>query len=320
MSIERAVAKPKSLNVASLFQTYGIIFALLIMCVLLSISTDSFLSSENLINVLRQVSINGILAIGMTFVIITAGIDLSVGSIVALVAVVAASFAQGENGFWLAIFAGLLVGGALGFVNGLVSAKWRVAPFIATLGMMTAARGLTFAYSDGKPISGLSAQYLAIGRAEVLGIPVPIIIFFATFAVCFFILYYTRFGRYVYAIGGNENASHVSGLRVTRIKIAVYTISGLAAGLAGIVLSARVGAGLPQAGTGYELDAIAAVVIGGTSLSGGRGRLWGTLVGVLIIGVLNNGLDLLNVSSYYQQIVKGCIIVIAVLLDMRKSR
>ncbi|WP_019121201.1 ABC transporter permease [Brevibacillus massiliensis] len=315
-----AITEKKTFQPKHLLSSYGIVIALILLCIILSFTADNFLRSENLINVLRQVSINGILAIGMTFVIITAGIDLSVGSIVALTGVLAASFAKDETTLWLAVLIGLMSGLILGFLNGLVVARWGVASFIVTLAMMTVARGLTFVYSDGKPISGLSNAYLTIGKADFLGIPIPVWIFLVTFALCHFILYHTKFGRYVYAVGGNENAASVSGINVSLIKVLVFSISGLLAGLAGIVLSSRVSAGLPQAGTSYELDAIAAVVIGGTSLSGGRGRLWGTLVGVLIIGVVNNGLDLLNVSSYYQQIVKGCIIVAAVLLDSKKSK
>ncbi|WP_126426164.1 ABC transporter permease [Brevibacillus marinus] len=322
MEISKAnpVVRNQTLTFKRILSTYGIVIAFFLLCVVLSFTADNFLSSENLINVLRQISINGILAIGMTFVILTAGIDLSVGSVVALSGVVAASFAQGDASIWLAVLMGLLVGLVLGFINGVVVAKWGVASFIVTLAMMTIARGLTFVYSDGKPISGLSQAYLAIGKSDVLGIPIPVWILFITFALSYFVLYHTKFGRYVYAVGGNENAATVSGINVSLIKIMVFSISGLLAGLAGIVLSSRVSAGLPQAGISYELDAIAAVVIGGTSLAGGKGRLWGTLIGVMIIGVVNNGLDLLNVSSYYQQIVKGCIIVGAVLLDSKKSR
>lgn len=282
----------------------------------LTFMTSNFLTVENLVNVFRQVSINGILAIGMTFVVITGGIDLSVGSLVAFSGVIAASFVRGGYSIWIAILLALIASLALGLFSGTFIAKRRIAPFITTLAMMTIARGLTYVYSDGKPISGFSQAYLNIGKGDFLKIPIPVWILILVFAIAYGILYHTRMGRYIYAVGGNEHAALVSGINVTRVKMFVYAISGLMCGLASIVLSARVSAGLPQAGSGYELDAIAAVVIGGTSLSGGKGRLWGTIIGVLMIGVINNGMDLLNVSSYYQQIVKGLIILGAVLLDL----
>jgi ribose/xylose/arabinose/galactoside ABC-type transport system permease subunit len=307
-------------NLKSIFLDYGIVFALVIIVIILSILNENFLRFENIINVLRQVSINAILAIGSTFVILTAGIDLSIGSIVALTGMVAANYAttDGNPNIALAIFMGLAVGLLIGLINGIAVAKWKLAPFIVTLGMMAVARGATFVYSDGQPIANLGKPFLFVGGGYVAGIPVPVLITIVVMIIFLVILYKTRFGRYVYAVGGNQNAARISGIKVNRVLISVYAISGLLAGLAGIILTARVSAGLPQAGQSYELDAIAAVVIGGTSLMGGRGRLWGSLVGALLIGILNNGLDLLNVSSYWQQIVKGCIIVAAVLLDRRK--
>ncbi|MHB8063918.1 MAG: ABC transporter permease [Ruminiclostridium sp.] len=306
----------KNFNILNVFSRFGVGIALVIMCLILTMATSNFLTVENIVNVLRQISINGILAIGMTFVIITGGIDLSVGALVAFSGVIAASFIRGGYSIGVAILLALLASLILGFISGLFIAERRIAPFIATLAMTTIARGLTYVYSDGKPISSLSKEYLNIGKGSLLGIPIPVWILALVFIICYFILYYTRIGRYVYAVGGNEHAALVSGINIKRVKIFVYSIVGLLSGLAGIVLSARVSAGLPQAGNGYELDAIAAVVIGGTSLSGGRGRLGGTIIGVLIIGILTNGMDLLNVSSYYQQIVKGVIILGAVLLDM----
>jgi ribose/xylose/arabinose/galactoside ABC-type transport system permease subunit len=256
----------------------------------------------------------------MTFVIITGGIDLSVGSLVAFSGVIAASFVRGGYSIWIAILLALFASLVLGFISGFFIAERRIAPFIATLAMVTIARGLTYVYSDGKPISGFSQAYLNIGKGDFLFIPIPVWIFALVFIICYVVLYHTSLGRYVYAVGGNEHAALVSGINVKKVKIFVYSICGLLSGLAAVVLSARVSAGLPQAGSGYELDAIAAVVIGGTSLSGGRGRLWGTIIGVLMIGVINNGMDLLNVSSYYQQIVKGCIILGAVLLDLDSNK
>ncbi len=302
------------------FSEYGILIALIILVVTLTILSPNFLTTSNLMNLFRQVSINVILAIGMTFVILTSGIDLSVGSVLAFAGIVSASFATGDDGnTFLAVLAGLGAGLLLGAVNGIVVAKGRVAPFIVTLGMMAAARGFTFIYSDGRPISNLTDSFLVIASGTLLGIPIPVWIIAIVFMICSVVLYRTKFGRYVYAVGGNENAAKTSGISVNKTLIAVYCISGLLAGLAGVVLTSRISGGLPQSGISYELDAIAAVVIGGTSLAGGRGRLWGTLVGALIIGVLNNGLDLLGVSSYWQQVVKGAIIVIAVLVDRKRS-
>ncbi|MEO8410853.1 MAG: ABC transporter permease [Propionivibrio sp.] len=218
------------------------------------------------------------------------------------------------------MLAGLAVGAALGAVNGLLVAHLSVAPFVVTLGMLSVARGLTFIYNDGMPIASLSKDFRFIGQGMALGIPVPVILLAITFFVFWFILKYTTFGRYVYAVGGNERSAKTSGINTRLVIFSVYVISGLLAALAGLILAARTTSALPQAGVAYELDAIAAVVIGGTSLSGGVGTLSGTLVGALIIGVINNGLDLLGVSSYYQQVIKGAIIVAAVLLDVSRKK
>lgn len=300
---------------------YGILIALLIICIILSIATPYFFTFQNLVIVLRQVSINGILAIGVTFVIIAGGIDLSLGSVIALTGVIAASFAH-PNTFpvIVPVIIGLLAGVLVGTINGLTITLGKVAPFIVTLGMMSIARGLALVLSNGRPVTNLSPSFNFIGGGDVLHIPVPILLFVLVILVSFVILKYTRIGRYIYAVGGNENAAKASGIRVSRVKLFAYIMcSGLAA-LAGIVLASRITTGQPNAGIAYELDAIAAVVIGGTSLLGGRGSIAGTVIGVLIIGVINNGLDLLNVSSYYQQIIKGIIIVGAVLLDRKNTR
>ena len=297
---------------------YGIYLAFIFLVMILTIISPPFLKPSNIINILRQISITGIIAVGMTFVIITGGIDLSVGSVLALSAVVAASFAHpDEYPLLVPLLLGLLVGLSLGTLNGILIAKKRLAPFIVTLGMMTAARGLSLVYTNGRPVINLSDNYNQIGGGYLAGIPLPVIAFLLILLIGVFILHFTRFGRYVYAIGGNELAAKVSGINTNRILIGVYALTGMLAGLAGIVLSSRVMSGSPSTGQGYELDAIAAVVIGGTSLSGGIGSIAGTIVGALIIGVMNNGLDLLNVSSYWQQIVKGFIIVLAVLLDKK---
>ncbi len=324
-----AAGAGSALTPGAIAQKYGIFIALALACLVLAVISDNFLSARNVLNVLRQTSINGVLAIGMTFVILTRGIDLSVGSVVALAGVVAASFATTTaTGFIpgapypapLAIAVGLLVGMAAGAISGTIVARFRVPAFVATLGMLSAARGLTLLYSGGRPIPALTDGFRWIGTGDVAGIPVPIFLFLGVFAAAHFTLTQTRFGRHVYAVGGNPHAAKVSGLPVVRIRFLVYVISGALAGLAGMILAARTGSALPQAGIAYELDAIAAVVIGGTSLAGGIGRVSGTLVGALLIGVMNNGLDLMGVESYYQQVIKGLLIVAAVMLDQSKTK
>lgn len=308
-------------NIGAFFARYGIYFAFVLLAGTLAIWSPPFRTLGNIENILQQISVNGILAIGMTVVIITAGIDLSVGSVLALAAVVATSFAELDNQgqpahrLLLPLALGILTGLACGTVNGILIAKRRLAPFIVTLGMMTVARGLALVYSHGRPEINLSAAYDRIGE----GLTGPGVVLLAVVLAGIFILHFTRFGRYVYAVGGNELAAKVSGVNTDRILIGVYAFAGALAGVAGIVESSRVMSGEPSAGQGYELNAIAAVVIGGTSLSGGVGSMAGTIVGVLIIGVMNNGLDLLLVSSYWQQVIKGGIIVLAVMLD-RKSK
>lgn len=298
---------------------YNIILVLLLLCVALSLYTDRFLNQENIINITRQVSINGILAIGMTVVVLTGGIDLSVGSLVALSGVITAVGLRDHHlGLALVIPMSILVGLCMGSINGYFVAYCRAAPFVVTLAMMTAARGMTFVYSKGRPISPLPADFLLIGKGNLWIIPIPVIIFLLMFLLGYLLLKYFRVGRYIYAVGGNEQAAIVSGINAKRVKLFAYGFSGALCGLAAVILTARVSAGLPQAGSSYELDAIAATVIGGTSLSGGRGRLWGTLVGALILGVVNNGLDLMEITSFYQQIVKGVIILGAVLLDSKR--
>ncbi|MGH7941553.1 MAG: ABC transporter permease [Limisphaerales bacterium] len=308
-------------NTGEFFFKYGIYFAFVMLAGTLAIWKPSFRKLENIENILQQISVNGILAVGMTLVIITAGIDLSVGSVLAFSAVVATSLAQaneqgqGVHPLILPLAMGILAGVVCGAVNGILIAKRRLAPFIVTLGMMTVARGLALVYTGGRPEINLSPGYDAIGD----GLAGPGGLVLAAVLAGIFILHFTRFGRYVYAVGGNELAAKVSGVNTDRVLIGVYALAGALAGLAGIVESSRVMSGSPSAGEGYELNAIAAVVIGGTSLMGGIGSMAGTIVGVLIIGVMNNGLDLLHVSSYWQQVVKGAIIVCAVALERKSS-
>lgn len=302
------------------FRQYGILIAFAVLCTSLTFLNEYFLTRGNILNILQQTSINGILALGMSLVILTGGIDLSVGSVLAYSAMISASIVTGDNPqpLYLAIPLGLIVGAGLGLVNGFTISYLKIPPFVATLGMLSVARGLTYAYTNGMPIPGLSESFLQIGEATPFGIPMPALIFFILFGLLWMVMTKTTYGRTIYAIGGNAKSARTAGIRTKPIILSVYALSGLLAGLAGMLLAARTSAALPQAGVSYELDAIAAVVIGGTSLSGGVGSLLGTLLGALIIGTLNNGLDLLGVSSAYQQIVKGSIIVIAVLLDYRR--
>jgi inositol transport system permease protein len=314
---DKQLLKGRSKNV---MQKYGILLVLLFLCVLMWILTPHFLTVTNLVNIVRQMSIIGIIAIGVTPIIITKGIDLSSGSLVALVSVIVASFAQGNYPLLIPILMAVVVGVAVGLINGTIIAKGLLAPFIATLGMMTAARGAAMLYSDGRPIGGLSESFKFIGQGTILGIPVPVIIFALVGVATWIILNKTKIGKYIYAIGGNEHAAVTAGINVKKVLILVYAYAGLLAGVAGMILTSRIASGQPQSGLMFELDAIAATVIGGTSLFGGIGTIGGTIIGALIIGVVNNGLDLMGVSSYWQQIVKGAIIVAAVYVDSRKNR
>ncbi len=295
---------------------YGIFVAFIIICLILSFVAPQFLTISNWTIIITQVSINALLAFGVTFVIITGGIDLSLGSILAVTGIVAASLAHPDTySVIVPILVGLFSGLLIGAFNGFVITQSKIAPFIVTLGTMTIGRGLALILSKGRPISNLSDSFNFIGGGNVLGIPFPIIVLIVAFSICYIILKKTILGRYIYAVGGNEQAAKASGINVNQIKLAVYSICGLLSGLAGILLTSRITTGQPNAGVGFELDAIAAAIIGGTSTSGGTGTMTGTLVGALLIGVINNGLDLLNVTSYYQQVVMGAIIIGAVVLD-----
>lgn len=299
----------------------GSLMGLLLLCFVLTFLSDNFFTLDNWLNILRQVSINALIAFGMTFVILTGGIDLSVGSVLALSSAVAAGLmANGTNGLF-AMAIGILAGLAMGALNGVIITKGRVAPFIATLATMTVFRGATLVYTEGRPITGFSNElsFQMIGRGYFLGIPVPVVLMLIAYAALYVVLKKTTFGRHTYAIGGNEEATRLAGIRVDRLKIWIYSLTGGLSALAGLILTSRLNSAQPTAGTAYELDAIAAVVLGGTSLSGGRGWIFGTLVGALIIGILNNGLNLLNVSSFYQQVIKGVVILLAVILDRRKE-
>lgn len=311
-----------SSNIMENTQKLGPVIGLLLIGIVLTIVSPDFLTLDNLFNVFRQVSINALIAFGMTFVILTGGIDLSVGSTLALSSAIMASVLVGGVDPILGILVGLIAGAIMGAVNGFIITKGKVAPFIATLATMTVYRGLTLVYTDGRPITGLSTNdsfFAIMGKGYFGWVPVPVIWMFITYLVLYFILRKTTFGRRVYAIGGNEEASILAGIRADHIKIWVYSITGLLAALAGVILSSRLNSAQPTAGASYELDAIAAVVLGGTSLSGGRGWIFGTFIGALIIGVLDNGLNILNVNSFFQQVVKGGVILLAVLLDRRNQ-
>lgn len=302
-------------------QKLGPLLGLVILILIVSILNPSFLAPLNILNLLRQVAINALIAYGMTFVILTGGIDLSVGSILALSSALMAGMIVSGIDPMLAILIGCLLGAIMGAINGLLITKGKMAPFIATLATMTVYRGLTLVYTDGNPITGLGDSYLfqLFGRGYFLGIPVPAVTMMLAFVVLWIILHKTPFGRQTYAIGGNEKAAWISGIKVSRVKVMIYSLAGLLAALAGAILTSRLNSAQPTAVTSYELDAIAAVVLGGTSLSGGRGLIIGTLIGALIIGTLNNGLNLLGVSSFFQMVVKGIVIVIAVLIDRKKA-
>ncbi len=310
------------MRVKAIVNRYAILIVLVVFILLLEIFVPSFRSVGNVQNILLQTSINALLAIGATLIILTGGIDLSVGSILGFAGIVAALLgkAPGTGPFLIALAAGVGTGLVLGAINGSLVAFVRIPPFVVTLGMMSIARSLAFVASQGQPISDLSNEFLVIGQGSLFNIPYPILISVVTFVIFGVVLARTRFGRYIYAVGGNEEAALVSGVDTRAIKLAVYSLSGLLAGLGGVVLAARATAGISTNGEGYELTAIAAAVIGGTSLSGGRGSLLGTVAGVLIIGIMVNSLDLLNISPFYQGLIQGTIIIGAVAIDALANR
>jgi ribose transport system permease protein len=301
----------KNLQFKDMIRRYGILFGLIGLITGFSILSERFFTISNMLIVMRQTSIVAFLAVGMSFVIIGAGIDLSVGSVLAFSGAVGAGVMQ-NGGIFFGILAGLALGTALGAFNGIVITKLKIPAFIATLAMMAIARGGTLVYTDGRPITGLPSSFAFLGRGYIGNVPFPIILMLIIFILAYIILKLTRFGRYVYATGGNINAARASGIKVDNVIISTFAISGFLSGLTGMVLASRLNSAQPTAGMGYELDAIAAVVLGGTNLFGGEGELWGTLVGAFIMGILNNGLNMLNVSSFYQQVVKGIVILIAV--------
>ena len=297
------------------------VIALIILMAVITIINSNFLTANNLLNLLLQVTSNALIAFGMTFVILTGGIDLSVGSILALSSALTAGLLGSGMPVTLAILISLILGCILGMMNGLLISYGKLAPFIVTLATMTIFRGATLVYTNGNPITkGLSDTFLFqfLGQGYIVGIPFPVIIMFIVFIVLYVLLHKTAFGKSVYAIGGNEKASYISGVKLNKVKIIIYSISGIMASISGLIITSRLSSSQPTAGASYEMDAIAAVVLGGTSLSGGKGRILGTLIGALIIGVLNNGLNIIGVSAFWQQVVKGVVILIAVLIDRFK--
>lgn len=302
------------------------VIVLLVLLIAMSLLRDRFLTWSNIISVLRQTSINAVIATGMTFAILIGGIDLSVGSVLAISGAIAATLVASGMNVFLVILITLLIGLTIGLLNGLLISKGRLQPFIATLGTMTLLRGLTLVYTQGRPISifgsDTSTIFSKIGTGYFLKIPIPVYIMLVVFFIAWYTLNHLKIGRYTYALGSNEEATMYSGIKTDNIKLFVYAVSGVLAAIAGIIVTARLGSAQPTAGAGYELDAIAAVVIGGTSMAGGIGTIFGTAIGALIIGILNNALNMLQVSSYYQDVAKGIVILIAVLLDrkQRKSR
>ncbi|BDB09376.1 ABC transporter permease subunit [Streptococcus toyakuensis] len=297
------------------------VIALIILMAVITIINSNFLTANNLLNLLLQVTSNALSAFGMTFVILTGGIDLSVGSILALSSALTAGLLGSGMPITLAILISLILGCILGMMNGLLISYGKLAPFIVTLATMTIFRGATLVYTNGNPITkGLSDTFLFqfLGQGYIVGIPFPVIIMFIVFIVLYVLLHKTAFGKSVYAIGGNEKAAYISGVKLNKVKIIIYSISGMMASISGLIITSRLSSAQPTAGASYEMDAIAAVVLGGTSLSGGKGRILGTLIGALIIGVLNNGLNIIGVSAFWQQVVKGVVILIAVLIDRFK--
>lgn len=300
----------------------GIVVVLVLMCTIISFATDKFLTGTNIISVLRQISINTFIALGMTLVIILGHIDLSVGAIVAMSGTLTVGFIVNQGlPIWFAIVLGLLIGTATGFISGFIVSTFKVPAFIITMAMMNIANGIAYVYSGGQSTRITNEFFVNIGTGYLFKvIPLPVVYMAILIAIFTFVLNKTKFGTYVYAIGGNREAARLSGVPIKKVEIIVFTLSGFLSAFAGLVLCSRMYSGQPSVGSGYELDAIAACVLGGTSMSGGRGRISGTVFGAIVIGIISNGLNLIGVSSYWQLIMKGLIIACAVLLDVQKGK
>lgn len=311
----RALEKARRTDFASIYRRYGTILIFVGIVILASLASPIFLTQANLVNVLRQVVVVSLLACGVTFVIILGQIDVSLGSVLAFVGTISASVMASTGSITLAVLAGLVLGALIGLMNGVVITFFRIPSFIMTLAMTTVARGAALLYTGGSPISGLG-NFKIIGQGSIGPVPISVLILALVIAVSWVLLNKTKFGRYVYAVGGNERAALASGLKPSKVIVQAFVLNGILVAIAGIVFMSRINSGQPAGGVGYEFDAITAVVVGGTSLMGGTGTITGTIIGSLIIGVINNTLNLLNVSSYWQQIIKGLIIAVAVILDV----
>lgn len=298
-----------------------LIIVLILQIIVFSGLSSNFMSGANLINVLRQISVTAISAVGMFMIILLGDIDLSVGAVYAFIGVGCAFIFKSAQSAIVVVLAAILIGTGIGFLKGFITAKGKIPAFVTTLAVMSVCRGIANIITNGTPIGIVSKQFTFFGTGYVFSIiPVPVVIMVIVFAIGFFLTGHTRFGRYIYACGGNEQASRWSGLKTDRIRILVFTFAGLLNGLSALILAGRLGGGLPGAGEGAEMDAITAVILGGTSLSGGKGKLWGVITGVLVIGVLSNGLTMMNVPSYWQEVVKGIIILVAVLFDTKAAK
>lgn len=312
------------------FPQVSIALALIVIFVIFSIGTESFLTPGNIVNMLRQTSTNMIIAIGMTFILILGGIDLSVGSLACLAAIFTSSLMTGSTGagktigepmpLVLALLIGIVLAAAFGLINGIVVTKLKLPPFIVTMATMSTARGVALVYTGGYPVSALPESATNIGRGEIANIPYTVILMLIILIIAWILLDTTKFGRYVYAIGGNEECARLSGIKVNRVKVLVYVLSGALAGIAGILVAFRMATAQPSLGEGYELDAITAVALGGTSLAGGRGYMQGTVLGCLFLSFLSTGFNIMGVNSYWQQIFKGIILIIAISLYLGKKK
>ncbi len=298
----------------------GILIALIGLSVFLTFATESFFSADNILNVLRQICINALLAIGMTFVLIIGGIDLTVGSVVGACGVAAVMLMEAGMSIWPAVIIALLLGALIGVINGTIIALTGMPAFIVTLSMQGVVRGIAYLITNGRSVSSGNELFTSIGNNYFLGIPIPVWVLVVVVIVMCILLYKTRFGRRMYAIGGNATAARFAGIKIKGITIKVYIIAGTLSALAGVILASRMYSGQPTAGNGYEADAIAAAVLGGTSFNGGIGTIGGTIIGALVIGILNNGLNLLHISSYVQMVVKGLVILLAVGIDIFKNK
>lgn len=305
----------KKINISDFLSTYGIVIVLLILVLFFSITASNFLTLDNIMNVMRQVSIVGIASVGIALVLISGGIDLSIGSLIAVAAVSTAIIMKNGVAPFPAAFIALFICTVLGFANGFFVNELKVPPLIATLGAMTSLRGLAFIITGGLPVFGFDPSFAKFGQGYFGFIPIPVIVMVVVFLLGYIFLNFTKYGRYIYAVGGNEEATRLSGISIKKIKYMVYTICGFLSGLAGLVLLGRINSGQPKSGAGYEMDCITAAVLGGVSISGGEGKIGFVIVGVLIMGVLSNGMIMLSVDEYVQQVLKGLVLILAVALD-----